>query len=157
MKVARTILTGGKSEKAYLSGLEIANFIFSQPANFSIASDGIFLCLSPGLALLSNKCGRYSSKGSKGYLKIKGKFVTMSTREVEALVNKYKQKAKQSYLNKEFYSDLLLALRYLINGVLQAEGSWSGHFLSRSSGRFNSKFSIGQNVSDESLHLFSLI
>jgi hypothetical protein len=81
----------------------------------------------------------------------------MSTREVEALVNKYKQKAKQSYLNKEFYSDLLLALRYLINGVLQAEGSWSGHFLSRSSGRFNSKFSIGQNVSDESLHLFSLI
>lgn len=109
------------------------------------------------MALLSNKCGRYSSKGSKGYLKIKGKFVTMSTREVEALVNKYKQKAKQSYLNKEFYSDLLLALRYLINGVLQAEGSWSGHFLSRSSGRFNSKFSIGQNVSDESLHLFSLI
>jgi hypothetical protein len=63
----------------------------------------------------------------------------------------------QSYLNKEFSSDLLLAIRYLINGFFQAEGSWSGQFQSSSSHRFGPKFSIGQNVSDESLHLFSIM
>ena len=95
----------------------------------------------------------------------------MSFSELEALIGEYKQKAKLSFVNKEFSSDLLLSLQYLINGFFQAEGNWSGQFQSSSSHRFVPKFSvlffsfysyyykktkIGQNVSDESLTVYSV-
>ena len=81
----------------------------------------------------------------------------MSLSKLQTLIEKHKSKAKQSYFNNEFTSEFLTSLRYLINGLFQAEGSWSGTFYSESSHRFFPKFSIGQNVSDESLRFFSLI
>lgn len=84
------------------------------------------------------------------------KITLISSSELESLIEQYKQKAKQSYLNKEFSSDFLLSMRYLINGIFQAEGSWSGQFNSSSSHRFGPKFYIGQNASDESLQFFSI-
>nr|YP_010218647.1 hypothetical protein LK370_mgp176 [Morchella brunnea]UBU98510.1 hypothetical protein [Morchella brunnea] len=87
---------------------------------------------------------------------INGK-ILMSLTELEILIEKYKDEAKESYHNQEFSSDFLLAMRYLFNGFFQAEGSWSGKFHSSSSHHFSPIFSIGQNISDKSLQFFSLL
>lgn len=79
----------------------------------------------------------------------------MSKEELLILIEEYKQKAKEDFLQKRFNNDFLLSLRSLLNGVFYAEGSLS--FSSKTSHRFNPKFSIGQNASSESIELFSLM
>jgi len=102
----------------------------------------------------SNKNGKDEDKG---YVRLNGRLVLVTKSELENLIEQSKQKSKEDYLKKRFNSDFLSSLRSLLNGVFTAEGSFSGQFTSRTSHRFNPKFSIGQNASSESIELFSLM
>jgi hypothetical protein len=159
VKVARTFLGGGKFEKTYLSEFDLINFTLSLLNAFT-SQDGLALCLAPSLILATNKninTKKHSSIATKDTSEGGGKLTLVSLKELETLIENHKQKPQKSYLSNALSSEFLLALRCLVNGFFQAEGSRSGQFRSSSSHRFVPKFSMGQNVSDESLYLFSLI
>jgi hypothetical protein len=159
VKVARTVPTGGKFAKTYLSEFELINFILSLSDVFA-NPEGLAICLAPSLILAKDKninTKKHSSIHNKGYIRRDGKLIQIPLKELETLIENHKQRAKKAVLSNAFTSEFLLSLRSLVNGIFQAEGSWSGQFISSSSHRFVPKFSIGQNVSEESLYLFSLI
>lgn len=81
----------------------------------------------------------------------------MTKFELETLISEYKEKAKDTYNKNKLSTSQWDVLRGFINGVFQAEGSLSGQFNSKSSYKFNPKFSIGQNASTESLLFFSMM
>lgn len=93
----------------------------------------------------------------KGNIKLDGKLIMITRRDLEILIEEFKQKVKQSYSNNKWDSEDLIFFQKLANGFFQAEGSWSGQFFSDSSSQFNPKFSIGQNISGECLEFFALL
>lgn len=93
----------------------------------------------------------------KGYVRINGRRVLIKKAELLSLLEASRLKAKEDYLEKRFNSDYIADIQSLLNGVFVAEGSWSGSFHSNTSHRFTPKFSVGQNASDDSIKLFSLL
>ncbi len=120
------------------------------------------LNLLPSLCLSTNPKNIGSNTMSsnteiKGFVRLNGKKQLITKSELEALISEFKQKARDTYDKNRLSSSYLLTVRSLINGVFQAEGSWSGQFNSKTSYKFNPKFSIGQNVSTEGLHFLSMM
>ena len=106
----------------------------------------------------SDKNAISSSSTEKGFVKLNGKKRLITKSELEALISEAKKEAQLVYVSdKKLSSSYMSVLRSFINGVFQAEGSFSGQFNSKSSYKFNPKFSIGQNVSTESLEFFGML
>jgi len=59
----------------------------------------------------------------KGYVRVNGFLVLMTRSELDSLIEKNLQKAKENYLKKRFNSDDMFYLQSLLNGVFTAEGS----------------------------------
>lgn len=59
----------------------------------------------------------------KGYVRVNGFLVLMTRSELDSLIEKKLQKAKENYLKKRFNSDDMFYLQSLLNGVFAAEGS----------------------------------
>lgn len=124
--------------------------------SLSVLYPSYSLCLSIGL-LNKGSITNPSNNQKKGFVKLNGKKELITGSELETLISEFKQKAKDTYDKNKLSPSYLLILRSFINGVFQAEGSWSGQFNSKSSYKFNPKFSIGQNVSTESLQFLSMM
>ena len=156
-KLVCTVLSGGKLERAYLSQLKL-NLLLNELLHEYLGLNEIlnlspYLCSSIGLIYKRSEI----KSSDKGFVKLNGKKMLITESELEVYISEYKQKAKDKYDKNKLSKSQWDILRHFFNGVFQAEGSISGQFNSKSSYKFNPKFSIGQNASTESIEFLAMM
>ena len=121
LKGARTVRSGGKSERIYLSQL-----VLSKNNNLSdstVTVSGLSPMCEGETKLIKANARKPKNNDEKGYVRIDGRLVLITLAELNVLIEDSKKKAREDFLKKRFNSDYLSSLRSLLNGVFTAEGS----------------------------------
>lgn len=119
-KGARTVRSGGKSERIYLSQLALNK---NTPSDSTDTVNGLSPTCEGDTKLIKAKTRKPENDDDKGYVRIDGRLVLITLAELRVLIEDSKRKVIEDYQEKRFNSDYLSSLRSLLNGVFAAEGS----------------------------------